>query len=117
MNYRKYIGSTALHLAAENGDFQINNRIRNSVKMSKLFRFFCIGHDNAVKVLIELGAKVNSKDNNGLTPLDYAVKNGDFKLFASEIQSKSKSKTSIFRSPVNGSIIDRQRCRSKSYQY
>lgn len=50
--------------------------------------FLCSDHDKTVKVLIDSGASVDSKDVIGWTPLDHAADKGNSTKIGLEIQSK-----------------------------
>lgn len=46
--------------------------------MFKLFWFFAKGNSENIKILIDRGAYVNSKNNDGETPLHLVAQNGNF---------------------------------------
>ena len=53
--------------------------------------FLCSGRNEMVKILIDRGANVDSKDNFGGTPLHQAASAGNSNGIVSEIQAKSLS--------------------------
>lgn len=67
-----------------------------------------------VKILIDRGANINSKDNKERTPLHKAAFKSNLKIFCVD---RNKQKIHIFRSLGNGSTINRQGCRSKSQNF
>lgn len=59
-------GDCALHLAAANG---ILHMTINKIHLFHSYVFYCIGHEDVVKLLLENGADANCRGKNLETPL------------------------------------------------
>jgi ankyrin repeat protein len=75
-------GVTPLHMAAEMGHLEIAELLtqrgakldaRTSTDSQHIHQAAMNGHDKMVALLLELGADVNCRDDNGVTPLDFAI--------------------------------------------
>ena len=54
--------------------------IKNELGITPLHYACYYGNKNAMDLLLDLGANINSVDNNNLTPLHYAIKSGNEKI-------------------------------------
>ncbi|XP_060561450.1 transient receptor potential cation channel subfamily A member 1 homolog, partial [Ruditapes philippinarum] len=77
-------GKTALHLAAAKGRIRVVERLIEEEpklmymndKSKRTALHDAIKHVKVVEILLDEGAKINTKDKNGRTPLSYAAENG-----------------------------------------
>lgn len=80
VNAKSRDGANPLHNAAVNSRYLLNQRTENRF----LFYYFCqimslliVGNEKVAELLIKHGANVNDEDNAGITPIFYAVSNGN----------------------------------------
>lgn len=80
-------GTTALHVAANNG-----NKLNNSIKIFLIIKWrnFSTGNDKFARTLIKSGADVNAVDIHGVSPLQLAVFESNWSKTQRKIEFKLK---------------------------
>lgn len=76
LNNRDKLGYTELFRAVIGGVLKLS--ITPWKFYLKAFAFYCLGSLKMVNMLIENGANVTATDYDGISPLNYAISNGEY---------------------------------------